>query len=162
MTRSSLLLSALPTTSMPPSTFRKDSRAPFAPAHIRYIRSSQCLRPDPRIHISVRQLAEKIVHLSLNSLIPTRLLRSLRQQRVITNRRRHRDTARGIVHQDRSVPGKNVVGVEVVDGQVVGEHRRDVVVERRDGDRGAVAGLESVADPKLLGRGPSIGCRVPV
>ena len=50
------------------------------------------------------------------------------------------------MNQYRRLTGEDVVGVEGVDGQVVGDHCSGVVVYRRDGDMDTVAGLELVSD----------------
>ena len=65
---------------------------------------------------------------------------------------------RTVVDEDRRGVSFNIVGVEVVDGQVVGDHRGRVVAYRDDGDRGAVGGLKVVADVELISRDPR-SCR---
>ena len=67
-----------------------------------------------------------------------------------------------IVHENWGPPSFYIVGVEAVDGEVVGDHRGRVGAGGDDQGFFAVAGLEVVAGEQVVGACPCSGGRVPV
>ena len=70
--------------------------------------------------------------------------------------------AAAVVDEEGGGAGEDVVGVEAVDGEVVGDHHGVVGAQTGDGHQLGVAGLETVAGVEVVGWGPGAGGGVPV